>query len=96
MQAFLHLHPGLLAVEEIEPVHAPLIPIWRDGATDSGPIGRILINPSGLVTIVEAKPWKDPEARLEVGGQIREHAEQVSRWSQEDLDERARKVTGQG
>jgi len=96
LQGLLHLHPGLLAVEEIEPDYAPLIRIGREVPTDSGPIDNLFINSSGLVTIVEAKLWKNPEARREVVARILDYAEQVSKWSYEDLDERARRSTGQG
>lgn len=96
LQALVHGNPGLLAVEEIEPDYAPLIPIGREVPTDSGPIDNLFVNPSGLVTIVEAKLWRNPEARREVVAQILDYAEQVSRWSYEDLDERTRRSTGSG
>ncbi len=94
LQGLLHEHPGLLAVEEIEPDYAPLIPIGREVSTESGPIDNLFINPSGLLTIVEAKLWKNPDARREVVAQILDYAEQVSRWSYEDLNRRARASTG--
>jgi hypothetical protein len=96
LQTLIHQHPNLLAVEEIEPDYAPLIPIGREVATDAGPIDNLYINPNGLITLVEAKLWKNPEARREVVGQILDYAHHLTRWTYDDLDARTRFATDHG
>ncbi|MBW3597796.1 MAG: hypothetical protein KY475_11035, partial [Planctomycetes bacterium] len=85
--------PELLPIDEIEPDYGPLIPIGREISTDAGPLDNLYISPRGLLTLVEAKLWKNPQARREVVGQIIDYAKEVSRWSYEDLDAKAKKAT---
>ena len=44
------------------------------------------VNEQGLLTFVECKLWRNPEARREVVGQILDYAQEISRWSYETLD----------
>ena len=93
LQTLIHQHPDLLAVGEIEPDYTPLIPIGREVPTNAGPIDNLYINPNGLITLVEAKLWKNPEARREVVGQVLDYANQLTRWTYDDLDARTRAAT---
>ena len=43
------------------------------------------INARGLLTLVECKLWRNPEARREVVGQILDYAKELNRWSYTDL-----------
>lgn len=88
LQTLLNQHPDLLAVDEIAPDYSPLIPIGREIAAGAGRIDNLFINPSGQITIVEAKLWKNPEARRSVVGQILEYANHVAAWSYDELNAR--------
>jgi len=80
-------NPNLLPVDEIEPAFSPLIPVSRELPTPSGPLDLLFINPSGMLTLVECKLYRNPEARRKVVGQILDYAKEFSQWSYEDLEE---------
>jgi len=84
-QNLLFENPETLPVEEIEPVFGDLIPICRELPTGAGPLDILYGTSTGLLTLVECKLWKNPEARREVVGQILDYAKELSRWSYDDL-----------
>ena len=94
LQNLMHDNPGILPVNDFDPGFGPLIPIGREIGTDVGPIDNLFVSPNGLLTIVEAKLWRNPQARREVVGQVIDYAKEVSRWGYEELDASARKATG--
>lgn len=100
LQRLLFQHPEVLPVERIDPSFGPLIPVWGGGAreigTSVGPTDAVYVSPNGLITIVETKLWRNPEARREVVGQIINYATEVGGWSYEELDARVRKSSGKG
>ena len=96
LQTLIFQHPALLTIEEIEPDHGPLIPLGREVPTDAGPIDCLYIAPNGLLTLVEAKLWKNPDARREVVGQIIDYAKQLAGWTYAELNSYARDQGGQG
>ena len=53
--------------------------------TAAGPIDALFVNRHGLLTIVECKLWRNPQARREVVGQILDYAKELARWDYEDL-----------
>ena len=87
--------PNLLPVSEIDPSFGPLIPIGCEIGTPAGPMDNLYISPQGTLTLVEAKLWRNPEARRQVVGQILDYAKELGRWSYDDLDERCKEVAGQ-
>jgi hypothetical protein len=54
----------------------------------------LFVNPNGLLTLVECKLWRNPEARREVVGQTLDYAKELNRWSYEDLDAAIKKHRG--
>lgn len=89
LQAFLRDHPDLLPLEEIDLTAPPLLCIgWEVGLT-SGAEDILYIDQNGLITIVETKLRKNPEARREVVGQILEYAAQMSSWTSADVERQA-------
>ena len=86
LQDFIFKHSESLPIAEIEPVFGPLIPVCRELRTKAGPIDNLFINKMGLLTLVECKLWKNPEARREVVGQILDYAKEISSWSYDDLE----------
>lgn len=90
LQEIIFEHPELLPVEEIEPVFSPLISIAREFSTNAGPIDNIFISPSGYITIVETKLWRNPESRRLVVGQLLDYAKELSGWTFEEFDSQVR------
>lgn len=90
IQELIRKSPNILPVEEIAPVFWPLASIGREVPTNAGPIDNLFISPSGYLTLVETKLWRNPEARREVVGQIIDYAKELTRWSFSDLDQRVR------
>lgn len=93
LQGLLFAHPALLPIEEIEPAFAGAVPLCREVGTAKGPLDLLLINENGLLTLVECKLWRNPEARREVVGQILDYAQAMSRWTYEELDAAVRRAT---
>jgi len=50
----------------------------------------MFISPSGLLSLVETKLWRNPESLREVVGQILDYATLISSWSYSYLEERVR------
>src|SRR3990170_8640302 len=91
LQTFLREHPDLMPLEEIE-LHAPaLLCIGWEVGLASGAEDILYIDQNGLLTVVETKLRKNPEARREVVGQILEYAAQMSTWSNADVEHQAEK-----
>src|SRR3990170_1613952 len=94
LQTFLREHPDLMPLEEIE-LHAPaLLCIGREVGLASGAEDILYIDQNGLLTVVETKLRKNPEARREVVGQILEYAAQMATWSASDVERQAEKFFG--
>ncbi|MBO4438502.1 MAG: hypothetical protein J5798_04055 [Spirochaetaceae bacterium] len=77
---------SLLPVEEIEPIYNGLIPLCRELSMPSGFCDVVYINESGLITLVECKLWKNPEARRKVIGQIIDYAKDLASWDYETFE----------
>jgi len=92
LQDLLFNNPEVLPIDEIDPGFGPLIPIGREIGTAAGPMDNLYISPQGLLTLVEAKLWRNPEARRQVVGQILDYAKEISLWSYDDLNAKAREV----
>ncbi len=57
----------------------------RELNTPAGPIDVLYATPTGRLVALEAKLWRNPEARRKVIGQILDYAKELSRWSYDDL-----------
>ncbi len=97
LQDLLFRCPEILPIGELDEAFGPAIPLCRELETPAGPIDNAYVNPSGRLTLVECKLWRNPEARRKVIAQILDYAKELNRWSWEDLDQavrRARKPEG--
>src|SRR3972149_2998515 len=94
LQRFLKEHSGLMPLEEIELEAPPLMCIGWEVGLASGAEDILYIDQNGLLTVVETKLRKNPEARREVVGQILEYAAQMSSWSASDVERQAEKFFG--
>ena len=95
LQTFVFEHSEALPIAEIEPVFGPLIPVCTELGTKAGPVDLVFINSEGLLTIVECKLWKNPEARRQVIAQILDYAKEISSWSYEELEDAVRRSSKQ-
>lgn len=87
LQELLRAQPALLPLAEIEPVFAPAVCIGQEVSTKKvGSIDLLYISPTGYLTVVETKLWRNPEARREVIGQILDYARDLTTWTYDDLD----------
>lgn len=91
LQTFLKEHPDLMPLEEIELSAPGLLCIGWEVGLASGAEDILYIDQNGLLTVVETKLRKNPEARREVVGQILEYAAQMSAWSSADVERQAEK-----
>lgn len=87
LQQLLEQSPQLLSVSDVDSIFAPLVSIGREVPTAAGYIDNLYVSPSGYITLVETKLWRNPEARREVVGQILDYAKDLCRWSYQDLDQ---------
>ena len=87
LQDLLFAHPELLPIEEIEPIFSGAVPVCRELPTRVGPLDLVYLNEQGLLTLVECKLWRNPEARRQVVGQILDYAQEISRWTFEELNQ---------
>lgn len=86
LQELLDQCPDLLPIEEIGAGWGPLVSLGREVPTDAGPMDNLYVSPAGEITLVEAKLWRNPEARRKVVGQVLDYAAALRRMSYEDLD----------
>jgi len=82
LQELLFKHPSILPVELIDESFVPLIPIGREIASTD----NLFMSPKGLLTIVETKLWRNPEAHRTVVAQILDYAKTLATWEFKDLD----------
>ena len=86
LQDLLYAHPTLIPIEEVEPVFDGAVAVCRELPTPVGPLDLVFVNDQGLLTLVECKLWRNPEARRKVVGQILDYAQEISRWTYDDLN----------
>jgi len=92
LQQLVFKHPECLPLQELDPAYGPLIPVCREMETGAGPVDIVFVNQSGMLTLVECKLWRNPEARREVIGQILDYAKELGRWQYEDLQREVSKA----
>lgn len=95
IQQLVHEQSHILPIDDIEGNFSPLIPIGREIRTPVGFIDNLFISPSGYITIIETKLWRNPEARREVVGQILDYAKELNKWTFTDLDNAAKQYNQQ-
>ncbi len=92
LQNLLHARPEIFPIEQIEPGFGDLIPLCREfpvafGAGRSGALDNLYATASGGLVLVEAKLWRNPEARRSVVAQAMEYAAAIFRMSYEELEQ---------
>lgn len=77
--------PEMLPVEQIDSGYEGLIPVCMELGTPSGFIDALYVTPRGKLVVLEAKLWRNSEARREVVSQILHYAQALSGLSYEGL-----------
>ncbi len=85
LQDLLFRRPELLPIDEFDESFAPPVPIGREVQTHRGPLDNLYISPTGGLTIVETKLWKNPEKHRTVVAQIIDYAKELATWGYDDL-----------
>lgn len=86
LQALIHAHPRCLPIEQIEPGLGQVVAICREMPTERGPIDNFLMTPEGDLVIVEAKLWRNPEARRKVVAQALDYTSCLFEMNYSDLE----------
>jgi hypothetical protein len=97
LQALLHSQPTVFPIEQIEKGFGDLIPLCRElplmfGAGRSGSLDNVFITSSGGLVLIEAKLWRNPQARREVVAQAMEYAGAIFRMDYETFERTALKA----
>jgi hypothetical protein len=103
LQDLLHKHPEVLPIGQIEPGFGDLTPLCRElplqfGGGKAGQLDNLFATAEGQLVLVEAKLWRNPEARRAVVAQALEYAAAVFRMSYTELESavlRARAAKGE-
>lgn len=90
-------YPECIPFSEIDPAYASAVPVCMELNTPAGPLDALYVTPTGRIVVLEAKLWKNPEARRKVVAQVLDYAKELSRWDYEDLQrEVSRRIGRQG
>jgi hypothetical protein len=92
LQDLVYRHPASLPISDIDDSFAGMVPICREMPTPVGPVDVVFVTRDGRPVIVEAKLWRNPEARRKVIGQILDYAKELSRWDMETFDAAVRRA----
>lgn len=97
LQLLLHRQPTVFPIEQIETGFGDLIPLCRElplmfGAGRSGSLDNVFITSNGGLILIEAKLWRNPQARREVVAQAMEYASAVFRMDYESFERTALKA----
>lgn len=87
-------HPSCLPIAEIDSAYRDAVPVCKELNTPAGPLDALFVTPEGRIVVLEAKLWRNPEARRKVVAQILDYAKELSRWSYEDLQRSVSAATG--
>jgi len=92
LQNLLYAHPVALPVEDIDTSFTGLVPLCREMPTRAGPVDVVYVTRDGRPVLVEAKLWRNPEARRKVIGQILDYAKELANWDVDDLNAAVRQA----
>lgn len=86
LQQQLHKSPSILSIEEIDDSFAPLASLGREICS----MDNLFISPTGRITVVETKLWRNPEATRQVLAQILDYAKRLSSLTYEEFEQKCR------
>jgi hypothetical protein len=74
LQRLIHDHPSCLPMREIEPGFGPVRSVCMELPTPRGLVDNLAMTSDGDIVMVEAKLWRNPEARRKVVAQALDYA----------------------
>lgn len=74
LQDLIHRNPDCLPIDEIEPALGGFVSICKELPTLRGSVDNLLMTPIGDIALVEAKLFRNPEARRQVLAQALDYA----------------------
>ena len=89
LQDLLNRNPNLLPISELDSSFSPAVSLGRE----IGNFDNLFLSPSGRITLVETKLWRNPEATRQVVAQILDYAAKLSSWSYAELQTHARSAS---
>jgi len=92
LQDLVYRHPATMPIGEIDDTFAGMIPLCREMNTTAGPVDVVYVTRDGRPVILEAKLWRNPEARRKVIGQILDYAKELTRWDFDAFDAAVRRA----
>lgn len=93
IQDLVFRYPSCLPVDQIDRTFTKLIPVCCELRTPAGPLDVLYVTPEGRLVILEAKLWRNPEARRKVVAQILDYAKEFCKWNYEDLQREVSRAT---
>ena len=78
-------HPSCLPIADIDRAYERFVPICMELNTPAGPLDALYVTANGRLIILEAKLWRNPEARRKVVAQVLDYAKELSRWDYEPI-----------
>jgi hypothetical protein len=92
LQDLVYRHPSSLPVGDIDDSFSGMVPLCREMVTPAGPVDVVYVTRDGRPVILEAKLWRNPEARRKVIGQILDYAKELSQWDVGKFDAAVRQA----
>jgi hypothetical protein len=86
IQSLIHNHPEILPVADFDESFSPAISVGREITTNAGSIDNLYVSPTGSITVVETKLWKNPEKHRTVVAQVIDYAKELSNWDYDQLN----------
>ena len=87
-----HRAPGRPAHDDRAFAHP--VPVCMELNTPADSIDTLYATPQGKLVVLEAKLWRNPEARRTVVGQVLDYAKELGSWTYEDLQREVSRRTG--
>lgn len=92
LQRLIHRHPDALPLGQIEPGFDRLVAVCMELPTKNGSIDNLLMTRDGDIVIVEAKLWRNAEARREVVAQALDYASCLFEMGYDEFESAALKA----
>ncbi len=94
LQELLFEHPECIPISDIEPGFSTLVSVCREMPTPHGPIDNLFMTMDGDIVLVEAKLFRNPEARRKVVAQALDYASCLFEMGYEQFQAAALKGDG--
>jgi hypothetical protein len=97
LQRLLHEHPEVFPAQQIEKGFGRVIPVCRElpltlTTGRSGALDNFFVTDNGQLLIIEAKLWRNPEARRSAVAQAMEYAAAIFKLNYEELQSAVREA----